>query len=148
MNIDKVKNSPYLLKTNLIVLVALFFLFLGFFFVPIIGETLNPFFLFLIFTFLFLGGSLTFLSAKANIQPRLRKFLLLTGVSAVGFPLFVVLHNFFYALGVLSLRFLILLQVFEILHVVAFLISLIICPIGFIVGMFGSIYLFFIKREP
>lgn len=87
--------------------------------------------------FFLLGAMLICLTVKEKVKNPLRRFLLLTGGSAVGFPLCVVLHNLVYAL------FIVLFgegfwgpggdEPFF------FLIAIIICPIAFLVGVVGSI---------
>lgn len=72
----------------------------------------------------------------------LRVFLIITGFSAAGILIFSVLHNFFYALGVLSGNIALLSSFMEILHAASFIISLIVCPILFLVGVIGSIIIF------
>lgn len=62
------------------------------------------------------------------------KFLVLLAVSAAGFVGFVILHNAFYALGRLSDRIIVLRYLFEVLHAACFLIALLVCPAGFLVG--------------
>jgi hypothetical protein len=53
----------------------------------------------------------------------------------VGIPVFAVLHNVFYALSELSHEIPILPLVFEFLHVAAFIVSLVLCPAGLIIGV-------------
>ena len=81
-----------------------------------------------------LGVTLLVLTAKAKAERRLKKFLLSTGASAVGLPVFAVLHNLVSAL-------------FNTEEAVLFTIATIICPIGFLVGAVGSIVLA-IKTKP
>jgi len=59
---------------------------------------------------------------------------MLTGVSSSGFLASVVLHNFFYALGVLTINFVVLHYFFEFLHAAFFLVGIVVCPIVFIIG--------------
>jgi len=73
---------------------------------------------------------------------RCRKFLLLTGVSAFGFFVFVFVHNAFYALAVVSENIIVLKYFFEFLHTIFFLVAIPICPLGFLVGAICSMVLF------
>ena len=68
-------------------------------------------------------------------------FLVVTLVSPIAFVLFVILHNFFYAFGVMTQHFPSIHFVMEALHVVFFLISTLLCPLAFVVGVVGSIVL-------
>lgn len=86
------------------------------------------------------------LKQDKKVGGKLRRFLILTGVSAVGFLASVLLHNFFYALGVLTNNIFVLHFLFEFLHGAFFIIGLFICPVGFLVGGVGSIFCFLKKR--
>ena len=81
--------------------------------------------------FFLLGLALIVLIVKKKVeglQGLLKKFLLLTGASAVGFPVFVLLHNAVYGL-------------FGVEEPFFFTLPVIVCPVGFLVGMVGSIVL-------
>ena len=95
--------------------------------------------------FFLLGAILIFLVLKSKVKGKLKVFLLLTGVSSVGFLIGVVLHNAFYALGIIFEHITILKYLMEIFHVVFFFIAIPICPILFLIGVIGSIVLF--KRK-
>jgi hypothetical protein len=73
-----------------------------------------------------LGVTLIILTVKARVGGMLKKFLLLTGASVVGLPVFGILHNAVSAL--LNTE-----------EPVFFIIAIIVCPIGFLVGAIGSI---------
>jgi hypothetical protein len=83
--------------------------------------------------FLGLGVTLIILSLKAAVGGMLQKFLLLTGASTVGLPVFGILHNAVSGL-------------FNTEEAVFFIIAIVVCPIGFLVGIIGSIVLA-IKRN-
>lgn len=106
------------------------------------GKTFLP----AIALFCLFGIILTILTFKSKIKGKPRKFLLLTGVSAVGFFVFVILHNFFYALSIVTSKIAALSFLMEIFHIIFFFISTIACPIGFLIGVVGSLVLFFKKR--
>jgi hypothetical protein len=78
--------------------------------------------------FLGLGVTLVILAVKAKVGGMLKKFLLLTGASIVGFLISGILHNVISGL-----------TNFE--EPVFFIIAIIVCPIGFLVGAIGSIVL-------
>ena len=73
-----------------------------------------------------LGATLIVLTLKQKVGGVLKYFLLLTGSSAAGFAVFVLLHNIVSAL-------------FNIEEAVFFILATIICPIGFLVGAIGTI---------
>jgi hypothetical protein len=75
-----------------------------------------------------LGVTLLVLTAKAKAERRLKVFLLLAEASFVGLPVFGILHNAVSAL--LNTE-----------EPVFFIIAIIVCPIGFLVGAIGSIVL-------
>ncbi len=88
--------------------------------------------------FFALGAILIFLTLKSKVKGMLRIFLLLTGGSAVGFLIFVLLHNFVYGL---------LIYLFGEGfwnggdEPVFFILATMVCPIVFLVGTTGSIVL-------
>lgn len=94
------------------------------------------------FLFCLLGVLLIFLTLKLKVEGKLKIFLMLTGISAIGFLIGVILHNFFYALGIIFEHIVILKYLMEVLHVAFFFIAVPICPITFLVGIIGSIILF------
>ena len=81
-----------------------------------------------IVVFVLLGMALLFLTVKTKVGGILKKFLLLTGASAVGLPVFVLLHNVVSGL-------------FNIEEPVFFIMAIFVCPIGFLVGAVGTIVL-------
>jgi len=136
-------KSNSFLKINFYSLIIIFVILVGYFLVPIFQEVAWPFFFLaaaLGILFLILGTSLAIISRKE--KGKLRIFLMITGISAICPFVFTILHNFFYALGIVfeNLNWL-----FEFLHASSFIISLLIAPIAFIVGTVGSIILF--KRK-
>jgi hypothetical protein len=79
--------------------------------------------------------------AFAHRWRRAKSFLILLAASLVGFPLFVVLHNLFYALAELASDVVVLSPVLMFLEVVFFLIALFVCPPGVLIGATGSVVL-------
>ncbi|MFC1629763.1 hypothetical protein ACFL11_00865 [Patescibacteria group bacterium] len=100
---------------------------------PLIPQVLRGYMIFLMFTswtfFFALGLALIVLTLKKKVEGSLKKFLLLTGASAVGFPVFVILHNV--VDGLLNVE-----------EPFFFLLAVIVCPLGFLVGAIGAIVLF------
>ena len=81
-----------------------------------------------IVVFVLLGVALLFLTVKTKVEGILKKFLLLTGASAVGLPVCVLLHN---AVS----------RLFNIEEPVFFIMAILVCPTGFLVGVVGTIVL-------
>jgi hypothetical protein len=86
--------------------------------------------------FLLLGVALIVLIIKMKVGGRFKDFLLLAGASAVGLPVFVVLHNLVTALIINIFR---LRTNFD--EPVFFILATIVCPLGFLVGAVGTIVL-------
>jgi hypothetical protein len=84
---------------------------------------------------------LAWMLAFAHRWRRAKSFLFLLAASLVGFPLFVVLHNLFYALAELASDVVVLSQVLTFLEVGFFLIGLFVCPPGVLIGATGSVVL-------
>jgi hypothetical protein len=123
-------------------LVAVFVVVLGIMF---IGMPLQGYVLFAGLAVLFgLGVALLVLVARAKLKKMLKAFLLLTGASATGIPVFVVLSNVVYGLFIYFFGpgfwggiggdepFF-------------FILAVIVCPLAFLVGAIGSIVLNFWK---
>ncbi len=68
-----------------------------------------------------------------------KKFLILLGASVGGFFVFVLLHNAFYALTIVTSHIAALSHLMEAFHVTFFLIAVFLCPAAFLVGAVGSI---------
>ncbi len=75
--------------------------------------------------FVGLGVTLIVLTIKMKVGGMLKKFLLLTGASAAGFLIFVLLHNV--VSGLLNTE-----------EPVFFVMATIVCPTGFLVGAVGT----------
>jgi hypothetical protein len=93
------------------------------------------------------GITLCYIAATALILAfthkwrKMKNFLILSGLSVLGFGVFVVLHNLFYALAELAADIIVLRYVLEFLHAAFFLIALILCPSGLVIGAVGSLFL-------
>jgi hypothetical protein len=126
----------------------IFWITVGFFVIAVVGTMLAPpiigsampYFMFSAWAvFAGLGVTLLVLTVKTKVAGILKKFLLLTGASAVGFPVFAVLHNLVYALLILWFG-----EDFWGANgdePVFFILATIVCPIGFLVGAVGTIVL-------
>ncbi len=89
--------------------------------------------------FFLLGVALIVLTVKTKVAGMLKKFLILTGASAVGLPVFIALHNIVYAL--LTLWFGEDFWGASGDEPVFFILATMVCPIAFLVGAAGSIVL-------
>jgi hypothetical protein len=74
-----------------------------------------------------------------------RQFIHLIMAALISFVLFVMLHNAFYAAGE-YFDIVVLDYIFNALSVVSFIIAVLACPPAFVVGVIGSIVMFFRKR--
>ncbi len=70
---------------------------------------------------------------------RIKYFVILLSASLVGFFVFVILHNVLYALGQMAADINILAHLLDFFHAVFFLIAILLCPAGFLIGAIGSI---------
>ena len=124
-------------------LIGVFIVVVCLFFVPAFRDLLRGSELFLvpIAIFFLLGAALIFLTLKEKVGGILQKFLLLTGASAVGFLVSILLHNAIYGLFIyfFGADFWDRISLGD--EPVFFIVAIIICPIGFLVGVAGSIVL-------
>ncbi|MFH2013465.1 MAG: hypothetical protein ABIJ17_00645, partial [Patescibacteria group bacterium] len=135
--LKKMKNKY--LKKILFCLIIIFIFLLLYLFVPFsisIRRILFPFFA--IFGLLFLLFGIILLVFSKKEKGKLKTFLILTGISAISPLLFTVLHNLFYGLSITFENYKAL---FEWFHALFFIISIIISPIIFIIGIIGSMIL-------
>ena len=121
-------------------LVAVFVVVLCFFFVPPLRDLLAGSELFLtpFAVFFLLGIALIVLTLREKVEGILKKFFLLAGASAVGVLVFILLHNAVYGLFIYFFG-----EGFwnggdEPFF---FIMAIIVCPLGFLVGVVGSIVL-------
>ncbi len=91
-------------------------------------------FLSAIAVFVLLGAALIVVTVREKVEGILKKFLLLTGASAVGLPISILLHN---AVS----------RLFNTEEPVFFIMAIFVCPIGFLVGAVGSIVLAIKNRQ-
>lgn len=142
------------MKTQLTKII--FWLLIAVFILVIIELTVPPvrelfagsFAFFLLFLAFFILGIALILSViKEKTEGKLKKFLLLTGSSAVGILASIILHNLIYALFILIFGA----DFWERTGLgdepVFFILGLIILPVLFLVGAIGSIVLLFKKQS-
>jgi hypothetical protein len=98
------------------------------------------------FIFFFLGILLMFLVKREKVSPPLGRFLMATGFFSALFLVSVFLHNIIYA----AFEYFLGPGFWERTGVgdepFFFLIAVVVCPIGFLVGVFGSIF-HLLKKE-
>ena len=100
--------------------------------IPALRGFTAPLLLISMVAFFLLGLALIIKIVKKKgegIEGLLKKFLLLTGGSAIGFFVFVILHNAVYGL-------------FGVEEPVFFILAVIVCPLGFLIGAIGTTVLF------
>ena len=85
--------------------------------------------------------------AVTHTWRKTKSFLILLVASVIGFFVFVVLHNAFYALAILTNHIAALSHLMEVFHVVFFIIAVFLCPATFLVGAVGSIVCAIIERR-
>jgi len=121
-------------------LVGIFLLMLSQLFVPTVRSLLSGSLLFLVpfAVFFLLGAVLIFLTYRKKVKGKLKKFLILTGASATGFFISVLLHNLIYGLfvAIFGVDFWVNIGLGD--EPLFFLLAIIVCPIGFLVGVVGS----------
>ena len=124
-------------------LVGVFVVIASVFSIPAFRELLMGF-IFLIISgvvFLLLGVALIVLTVKEKVGGMAKKFFILTGASAVGLPVFVILHNAIYGLFIhfFGADFWDRIGMGD--EPFFFFMAILVCPIGFLVGAIGSIVL-------
>ena len=131
----KILSSKFLFNTLMIlsILVTLNMFF------PDAGLMTRPY-VFILWILHFVAGvGLIITTYKEKISGKRKFFLLLSGFSSAGFLLGVVLHNLLYALGTITEHLVILNKIINFFEVAFFLAATIICPVGFIVGIVGTL---------
>jgi hypothetical protein len=122
-------------------LVAVFVIVISVYLIPVARELVleAAFFLGAGVAFLLLGALLIYFTLKGKMRGLLKKFLLLTGASAVGIPIGVVLHNLVYGVFIYFFGEHFWDNIGMSDEPVFFVLATVICPIAFLVGMIGSI---------
>ncbi len=145
---EEVNDPSFTLKAIFWALVVVFVFIMSCF--VITAFRTREFFRFVSFfgiIFFLLGIALIFLTIREKIDRLLKKFLILTGASAIGIPIGVILHNLFYALFILLFGA----DFWDRIGIgdepFFFILALIVCPIAFLVGVIGSIVLVIRKKK-
>ena len=98
-------------------------------------------------TFLLLGILLIVLAARSEVTGIFKKFLLLTGASAVGIFVSSILHNVVYGLFIQLFGADFWSRINMPDEPFFFIMAIFVCPIGFLVGVVSCIVLFIKKRR-
>jgi hypothetical protein len=123
-------------------MVAVFIILIGTIFalMPLVkGLPFSYIFPAILVIFIGLGIALIVLTVRKKVEGTGKAFLLLTGASAVGMPVSIILHNLIYALLILWFG-----EDFWGAggdEPVFFILAIIVCPIAFLVGIVGTIVL-------
>ena len=129
-------------------LVAVFVLAISIIFIPAFRGFISGTFMIISGVILvILGSVLIGLTLVQKVEGKLKKFLTLTGASAAGFFVFALLHNIFYALAQVTGHIAILSYLMKAFEVIFFLTAIFACPIGFLIGVIGTIIIFNKKRK-
>jgi len=131
------------------ILIGVFLFVVGQLCIPAIRDLLKGSELFLIpmGIFCLLGLTLLVSALKEKVEGKIRKFLILTGASATGLFVFVLLHNLTYGLFIYLFGQDFWLRIGLSDEPVFFLLAIVVCPIGFLVGTIGTIVLFIKGRR-
>jgi len=129
-------------------LVGVYIVIAGMFLIPAFRDLLrgSEVFLLPIAVFFLLGVALIILTVKEKVAGLLKKFFILTGASAAGFLVSILLHNAIYGLLIywFGANFWDRIGLGD--EPFFFFVAIVVCPIGFLVGVVGSIVLA-IKRS-
>jgi len=129
-------------------LVVVFVLAISIIFIPAFREFVSGTFMIISGVILVLLGSMLIgLTLVQKVEGKLKKLLILTGASAAGFFVFALLHNIFYALGQVTSHITILSYLMKAFEVIFFLTAIFASPIGFLIGVIGTIVMFNKKRK-
>jgi len=130
------------------VLIGVFLFVIGQLCIPAVRNLFGGSELFLIpmGIFCLLGLALLVLALKEKAEGKIKKFLILTGASAIGLFVFVILHNLIYGLFIYFFGQDFWQRIGLNDEPVFFLLAIVVCPIGFLVGIIGTIVLFIRER--
>ncbi len=92
-------------------------------------------------------AAIALILAFVHTWRKVKYFLILAGASLIGFPFFAVLHNVFYGLGEMAADIIVLSHLLGFLSAGFFLVAIIVCPAGFLIGVVGSVLMYFKKRK-
>jgi len=144
----EMSQKENVLRVTFYLLVAVFILAVSIIFIPAFRGIVSGTFMIISSAILLLFSSVLIgLTLVQKIEGKLKKFLMLTGASAAGFFVFVLLHNIFYGLEQVTSHVTVLYYLMKAFEVIFFLIAIFACPIGFVIGVIGTIVMFSKKRK-
>ena len=82
-------------------------------------------------------ATVSLILAFVHTWRKVRFFLILLGSSLIGFAVFAVLHNVFYALAEISSDIVVLSRMLKFLDAASFLVAIFVCPAGLLIGIIG-----------
>ena len=136
------------LRVTFYLLVAVFVSAISIIFIPAFRGFISGTFMIISGVILvILGSVLIGLTLVQKVEGKFKKFLMLTGASAAGFFVFALLHNIFYGLEQVTRHITILSYLMKAFEVIFFLVAIFACPIGFLIGVIGTIIMFNKKRK-
>ena len=136
------------LTVTFYLLVVVFVLAISIIFIPAFREFVSGTFMIISGVILILLGSMLIgLTLVQKVEGKLKKLLILTGASAAGLFVFALLHNIFYALGQVTSHITILSYLMKAFEVIFFFTAVFASPIGFLIGVIGTIIMFNKKRK-
>jgi len=148
MGLVAMSQKENVLRITFYLLVAVFILAVSIIFIPAFRGIVSGTFMIISSAILLTFSSVLIgLTLVQKVEGKLKKFLILTGASAAGFFVFVLLHNIFYALEQITNHITILSYLMKAFEVIFFLIAIFACPIGFVIGVIGTIVMFNKKRK-
>jgi hypothetical protein len=137
------KENLHLLKGFFAVLSLINLMIISYLLFPSsVRRAVFPLIAVLAFASMILGIVLNSLTIKYNLKGKLALFFIMVGTSSIGVLLFSILHNIFYAFAVVFSDITFMKIIFDFLHIMSFIIAVIICPVAFVVGAVGSLFLF------
>ena len=144
----EMSQKESVLRVTFYLLVVVFVLAISTIFIPAFRGYVSGTFMIISSAILVIFSSVLIgLTLVQKIEGKFKKLLILTGASAAGFFVCVLLHNIFYALAQVSGHIIILSYLMKVFEVIFFLIAIFACPIGFIIGVIGTIVMFNKKRK-
>ena len=148
MDLVAMSQKENVLTVIFYALVGVFVLAISIIFIPVFRGFISGTFMIISGVILVILGSILIgLTLEKKVEGKLKKFLMLTGASAAGFFVFVLLHNIFYGLEQITSHITILSYLMKAFEVVFFLVAIFACPIGFLIGVIGAIVMFNKKRK-
>ncbi len=137
------RKGIIILKAIIYALAGIFVVIASVMTIPAFRKYMNLSFIIISGTaFFLLGVALIFLTLKQKVSGKLKFFLILTGASSAGFFVSEILHNVIYGLFIhwFGADFWVRIGVND--EPLFFIMAIFLCPIGFLIGIIGSVVLF------